>query len=748
LAKGRRNGNLREPSLLIYLGELMKRRLSLALALLVALVFAWASHSVGAPTSASGRDTHATDVNLVRVTTGLLAESQFSHHPLDRELAKKWLEHYLDGLDSRHSLFLQSDVDEFANSQGALADGEAETSTAQKIFARFLERLEQQTATMTAALKAPSFDFTGHDTFSLDWDHAPRPRDLAAARSLWREQLRVEYLQEKLGDKKPAEIAKTLSRRHALQLKTMKGLTSDEVMQVYLNALAHVYDPHSNYLGREEMENMSISMNLSLFGIGASLQTIDGYCTIHELIPGGPGARGGQLKPGDRIIAVKQAKGEPVDVVDLPLTRTVQMIRGPKGTVVTLTVLPAGAAEGSPAKTVTLVRDQIKLEDQAAKATIVDLPSVGGGTLRVGILDLPSFYANIGGASKGSQRSATVDVARLLGKLNAEHVRGLVLDLRRNGGGSLEESISLTGLFIRKGPVVQTRDLRGKVDIESDEDPAILYDGPMVVLTSRFSASASEILAGALQDYGRAIVVGDSSTFGKGTVQSIVPLGSVMDDNHLAHTYDPGALLITIRKFYRPGGASTQLRGVAADIVLPSLSDLSDVSESSLTDPLPWDAVAAARFQKVNRVQPYLSELRDASAKRVQADPAFSLLTQAIERVKKTIASKTVSLNEKERREDIAKSKVLEEKIKQEGRKRRAQQPLIYEITLANAGRPGLPAPLALPPPEKKPAPAAEPPDGDNDLAGDFTGHTPADDIILAECERILADYVKRAGTN
>jgi len=731
----------------------MKRRLncrpSLALSLLAAIALAWASTSDGATSS---RDTHTTDVNLVRVTTNLLEQSQFSHHPLDRELARKWLDHYLDGLDSRHSLFLQSDVEEFTKYQSVLSEetrGEAEASSAQKVFARFLERLEQQTGTITAALKTATFDFTGHDTYSLDWEHAPRPRDLTAARVLWRDQLRTEYLQEKLGDKKPADIVKALTRRHALQLKTMKGLSTDEVLQVYLNALAHVYDPHSNYLSHEEMENMSISMNLSLFGIGASLQTVDGYCTIHELIPGGPGARSGQLKPGDRIIAVKQAKGEPVDVIDIPLTRTVQMIRGPKGTVVTLTILPAGAAEGAPAKPVTLVRDQIKLEDQAAKATIVDLPGATGGPMRLGIVDLPSFYANIGSTAKGNQRSATVDVQRLIAKLNAEHVRGLVIDLRRNGGGSLEEAISLTGLFIRKGPVVQTRDLRGRVDVESDEDPSVQYDGPLVVLTSRFSASASEILAGALQDYGRGIIIGDTSTFGKGTVQSIVPLGAVMDENHLTHSYDPGALLITIRKFYRPAGASTQLRGVTADIVLPSLSDLSDVSESSLPDPLPWDSVPASRFQKLGRVEPHLADLRAASAKRVQTDKGFALLAEAIARVKKSIATKTVSLNEKERRDEIAKSKVLEEQLKQESRKLRTAQPLTYEITLANANRPGLPAPVKLTA-EKKPA-STSPDDGaepGDDLAGDASGHTPADDIIVTECEKILVDYVRKAGAN
>jgi carboxyl-terminal processing protease len=733
----------------ILMGYSMKRAQPLAISLVLAL--AWASHSSGAASAhAAASETHATDVNVVRITTELLEHSQFSHHPLDHELAKKWLDHYLDGLDSRHSLFLQSDLQEFSSSKSEPSDegrAEAEISAAQKVFARFLDRLEQQTNAITAILKNETFDFSGHDRYSLDWERAPYPRDLAAARVLWRQQLRAEYLQEKLGDKKPAEIVKLLSRRHAQQLKTMKALSSDEVLEVYLNALAHVYDPHSNYLGHEEMENMSISMNLSLFGIGASLQNVDGYCTIHELIPGGPGARSGQLKPGDRIVAVKQAKGEPVDVVNIPLTRTVQMIRGAKGTKVTLTVLPAGGSEGAPAKTVALIRDQIKLEDQAAKAEIVDLPN-GNAPLRIGIVDLPSFYANISSTGKSSPRSATADVAKLLAKLTSEHVRGLILDLRHNGGGSLEESIGLTGLFIRKGPVVQTRDLNGKVDVESDEDPSVLFDGPMVVLTSRFSASASEIVAGALQDYGRAVVVGDTSTFGKGTVQSIVPLGAVMDDNHLAHSYDPGALLVTIRKFYRPGGASTQLRGVAADLVLPSLSDLSDVSESSLPDPLPWDSVPPSRYLGLNRVQPYLSDLRASSEKRVQSDKGFLLLTQAIARVKKSLANKSVSLNEKERRDEVEQNKQLERQIKDESRKLRAARPQTYEISLANAAHPGLPAPTKTTP-EKAPAAAAKADHADSSdedaLGADDEGHNAADEIVLAECERLLADYVRRA---
>ena len=723
----------------------MSRRIAIPASLLV-LAVAGLSQAFAKPPRAPVPDEHATAANLVRVTTTLLEQSQFSHHPLDRELARKWLDRYLDALDGRHSLFLQSDVEEFSTYLPAMSEvtlGAGKTSVPHRIFARYLERMEQQASLMTGALKTEAFVFTGRDRYSLDWEHAPRPRDLAAAHTLWRQQLRAEYLQEKLGDQPRADIVKRLTRRHTQQLRTMRGLRSEEILEAYLDSLAHVYDPHSNYLGHEEMENMSIAMNLSLVGIGASLQTVDGYCTIRELIPGGPGARSGKLKPGDRIIAVAQGRGEPVDVVDIPLTRTVQMIRGKKGTVVALSILPAGASEGAPIRTVSLIRDEIKLEDQAAKAAIVDFPSGEGGTTRLGILDLPSFYADLATGGRGGQRSSAADVLRLLGKLNAEGVRGLVLDLRRNGGGALEESIRLTGLFIRKGPVVQTRDLRGKVEVEADEDPDVPYDGPMVVLTSRFSASASEILAGALQDYGRAVVVGDSATFGKGTVQSIVPLAPLLDEAGLAYAYQPGALLVTIRKFYRPSGASTQLRGVAADIMLPSLSDLADVSESSLPDPLPWDAVQPARYEPLDRVRPHLAELRERSAARVKKDQGFAVLMRAVGRVQQDLASKSLSLNEAERRADAAKAEALEKQLEDESRKLRARQPKTYPITLANASLRGLPPPA--PPPREKAKRAAASPDDPED---DTPESSAAEALILEESEHILVDYVGRVEQN
>ena len=506
----------------------------------------------------------------------------------------------------------------------------------------------------TKLLRSEKFAFTGHDSFSFDRSKAERPRDPTAAQSLWRQQVRFEYLQEKLGDKKPEQIVTTLTRRYGQQLRTMKQLKRDDVLEVYLNALAHVYDPHSDYMGHQQMETFSMGMNLKLFGIGAVLRNEDGYTRIEELVPGGPAAQSELLKPGDRIIAVAQGNKEPEDIVNVPISHAVEKIRGPKGSIVSLTILPDGAPDGAAPKKVVLVRDEIKLENQESKARIMDWPTDKGQTLRLAVIDLPSFYAEMGGREDGTGRSATADVLRLLNKLKAERVEGIALDLRENGGGSLEEAIKLTGLFIRSGPVVQTRGPEGDIEVGNDTDTTVQFDGPLVVLTSRFSASASEILAGALQDYGRAVLVGDSATFGKGTVQNLVPLAPMMDRSGLTYSYDPGSLKITIRKFYRPGGASTQLRGVASDIVLPSPTDLSDVSEASLTNPLAWDSVPAARYRPVNHVQPHLAALKDGSARRVAAAKEFEFLREEIALFKKSDAEKSVSLNEAERRKEMA----------------------------------------------------------------------------------------------
>jgi carboxyl-terminal processing protease len=731
------------------------KRLSSWLAAL-ALAVTFTSAASGGQLARPTVDAKTTDANITRLTAGMLEQSQLAHHPFDGQLAGTVLDRYLDALDGSRSLFLQSDVEEFAPYRATLAQATratGDTSAARAIFARYLQRLSEETAYDTYVLQTAKFEFTGHDSYSFDRDNAKRPATTAEARALWWQLLRAQYLQEKLNDKRPEQIVSTLTRRHAQALSTMKALSSDEVLEIYLDTLAHVYDPHSDYLGHEQMESLSIAMNLSLFGIGASLESDDGACKVRELVPGGPAARSGLLKPGDRIVAVAQAGQPPVDIVNMPLMRAVQLIRGPKGTTVTLTVVPAGPA-GATTRTASLVRDEITLEDQQAKARIVDLPAgttkagtraatktaaktpTNSAAVRLGVIELPSFYADMGG---GKRRSATADVSRLLAKLQAEHVRGVVLDLRHNGGGSLEEAISLTGLFIRKGPVVQTRGADGKVMVDEDTDPAVVYDGPLVLLTSRFSASASEILAGALQDYGRAVVVGDSSTFGKGTVQNIVPLAAYMDQVGLGHAYDPGALKITTSKFYRPSGASTQLRGVKADLVLPSASDFSEVSEASLKDPLPWDVVPAAPYERLNRVEPYLGALRESSDRRRATDKPFAELVNDIARLRKSVVSKSVSLNEAQRRQELAEAKLRETELAKEERALRATGLTTYEITLKNASLPGLPAPLAA-------ANGASAKDRDGASAKDRDSEakirSATDDIILNEGVRILADYV------
>jgi carboxyl-terminal processing protease len=699
--------------------------------------------SCAASATTTAGNARVAEANVTRVTTALLEQSQFSHHPLDTQLGAKLLDRYLDALDPGRSLFLQSDVAELARDwgrvAGAMRDG-GDTTAAHVIFARFKQRLSQRVLYGQALLRTP-FDFTGDDQFVFDRRQAARPRDLAEAQSLWRQQLRAEYLMEKLAKpsgpkadeaksgeaaraEKPADIVATLSRRLDRELRTMSGLTNDEIVGIYLDALAHVYDPHSDYLGREEMESMAISMNLSLAGVGASLRDGEGGCEIAELLPGGPASRSGQLKPGDRIVAVSQGNQPPVDVANMPLSRIVNLIRGTKGTMLSLKVLPALGQPGA-ARTVWLMRDQIHLADQQAKARLVELRQADGTTARLGVIDLPAFYS---GPTGDGHSGAAADLARLLTKLKAERVRGVMLDLRRNGGGSLQEAIDVTGLFIKKGPVAQTRDPNDTVEVQADNNPSVAYDGPLVVLTSRFSASASEIVAGALQDYGRALVVGDGTTFGKGTVQNILPLKGIMDRMGLAHDGNPGALKVTISKFYRPSGGSTELRGVASDVVIPSSSEAADVGEAKLTDPLPWDTVPAAQYERLGRVATALPLVRTGSARRIAADPAFEELRRKIVAAKARVGAGAVSLNESERRRELAADEARDRAIDEAGRRAMAAYQS-YEITPETAARAGLPAPT----PARPPAPAGA-------ARRALSDGLPGDDLVAAEALAILRD--------
>lgn len=680
---------------------------------------------------------------ITQVTARLLENSHYTGHRLDDALASRFLDRYLEMLDGNRSYFLESDLAEFAPLRTRLDDlilKRGDTRPAEQIFERFQERLEQRVAYAQELLKTEKFDFNGSDTYKVDREHAPRPRDLAAAKQLWRQQLRYEYLQELLSDKQPAEIIKTLARRYDRLAHNLKQWNHDRVFELYLTALANVYDPHSDYMGRRQMEDFSISMNLSLAGIGATLQSEDGYCKLQELVAGGPAARSKLLKAGDRIVAVAQEGQSPVDVIDMPLSEAVSLIRGPKGTRVQLTIIPADSADSSARKTFTLVRDEVKLEDQEAKARILDLPGKNDQTLRLGIIDLPSFYSGVQGGKRGEEKSATADVARLVRKLKQEKIQGLILDLRHNGGGSLEEAVSLTGLFIQRGPVVQTKDAEAEVNVENDPDPSVLYAGPLIVLTSRLSASASEILAGALQDYGRALIVGDPATFGKGTVQSVLPLASVMRRAGMEVAADPGALKLTIRKFYRPDGDSTQLRGVRSDLVLASPTSKLRFGESEMTDPLPWDRVSPVRHVNYDLVSPYLAALTESSRKRLAADPDFIWLGEDLERIQKRMDNPAVSLNVTQRRAEKAELDREAAHRKQEFATRTKPLRKQYAITLRNADSAGLPQAMTV---SQKSRPSTV---GGNASSDTNDGSAPdmdsARDIVLEETVRILGDYV------
>ena len=557
------------------------------------------------------------------------------------------------------------------------------------------------------------------------------------------------------------EIVETLSHRYHRNLRFFTDWNNDDVLQVYLTALTHVYDPHSDYLGHAQLEQFSIGMNLSLFGIGAELLSEDGYCKIHRLLAGGPAIKSKLIKVDDRIVAVAQSNQPPVDIVDMSLNKAVQLIRGPKGTEVRLTVIPAGA-DASTRTVVSLIRDEIPLEEQAAKAKIIEMPCGRTDPLRLGVIDLPSFYATFEASNskdKPEPKSTTADVAKLLDKLKRENVAGVILDLRNNGGGSLEEAIKLAGLFIKAGPVVQVRETSGTVEELDDPDPSICYDGPLVVLTSRHSASASEIVAGALQDYGRALIVGDSSTHGKGTVQSVNQLRPFIRYSDRSTTNDPGALKLTIKQFFRPCGVSTQLKGVVPDIVLPSVAnEVKEFGESALENPLPQgEPIKSAKYDHFNLVEPYLPELRKRSTERVAADKEYDYVREDMELFRKHQADKTISLNEQQR---LKEQEDLEARQKARDKERLARQEppeKVYELTLKLAAKDGLPEPLGRTNTSlaKVALPAAGLSGGTNSaaasLGGPATGdvsdeadaeHPPAPDEPLVETEHILMDYL------
>jgi carboxyl-terminal processing protease len=693
--------------------KIIKLSVSLAVIALLGFAIVASPNDTNAPAHLSPGPN---DGRIAFYTAKLLELYHYSQQPLDTEMSEKFFDGYLETLDPRRENFLQSDIDGFAHWRTNLDKftigerGAADLTPAFEIYRLFLERLQQHDAYVDELLKQDKFKFIGDDRIMINRRHAPYPADLDEAKQLWREELRYQYLQEKLSREFSAtnsnvilpltktnytDIADTLARHYLWNFHIVANWDSTDILQAYLEALAHAYDPHSDYFNTEHAQDFSINMSLSLFGIGAQLQEDDGYCTISKLILGGPADKSKQLDEKDRIIAVAQGNKPFVDVVDMELGRVVQLIRGAKGTQVRLTVSPAD--DRAARRIVTLTRDEIKLEDQEAQAKLIEMSDGHGGTNHIGVIDVPSFYAPIdstGNAGHSQQSYVSADVAKLIKKLEQEKVAGIILDLRSNPGGSLEEAVRFTGLFIKGGPVVLARSPDGSAVADGNPDSPVLYDGPLAVMINRFSASAAEIAAAALQDYGRALIVGDTSTHGKGTVQNLNSLKPILVNS----TTDPGTLKITIRKFYRVTGASTQLKGVVPDIILPDILNYSeDIGETSLENPLPWDTIPTdnipnAEYNKLNLVDPYIAALRQDSDARLATNQDFIYINQDIGQFKKLQADKTVSLNE---REEIKERQANEARQKARSKEREARKmpaEKIYDITVENAGQPDLPA--------------------------------------------------------
>lgn len=629
------------------------------------------------------------DAEQICVSVGrLLEEGHYTRHPLNDEMSKKVLQTYLELLDFSHLFFTQQDIDALNAKYGTALDDDVllgNLKPAYEIYDLYQKRVDERVAKIKELLKQP-MEFKGDGSIEASRQKAPWPKDAAEADELWRGRIANELLQEKLSEHPIEPGPQLVARRYDRLARNVHEEEKDEQVKLFLDAVAQSYDPHTEYLSKADLKNFSINMGLSLVGIGAMLRTEDGYAKIESLVPGGPAQVDGRLKVGDRITAVAQGQNEYVDVRDMRLDKVVEMIRGKKATRVRLLVIPVNASDPSQRKNVDLVRDEIKLKDQEARADIIIKKDENGNTVKLGWLTLPSFYADMDRHSK----STTRDVSALLKRLKKENIAGLVIDLRRNGGGSLEEAISLTHLFLKHGPVVQTKNYNGQVSVSSEPDPGYAYSGPLVVLTSRQSASASEIFAAALQDYGRAVIVGDKNTFGKGTVQTILPIGrftSLLG----SHSDDDGALKLTIQKFYRVAGGSTQLHGVASDIVLPSLTDQPELSEGALKNCLPYDEVPKARYTKWSDGHPlFIDELRRRSTERVQHNPEFHYVMEDMERLRHKLEENRISLNEDTRRKEVQEDKLRKETRTKERLARNEEEPRIYRLTLDTVDKPSL----------------------------------------------------------
>ncbi|MEO8306883.1 MAG: carboxy terminal-processing peptidase [Pseudomonadota bacterium] len=620
----------------------------IALSALTVLIIA-GTGSTGAPVNASLLPKGALaplerERPLARRIGTILEESHYRRATIDDHMSEEIFDDYVDSMDVQHSYFLASDIAEFSTYRDRFDDmiHSGDVEPAFVIFARFQQRNRERLAHAMKLLETEP-DWAAQESYDFDREKAPWPASTQELDELWRKRVKNDGLSLLLTGKTWPEAVDILHKRYDRVLKRADQVTPSEVFENLMNAYARSFDPHSSYFSARNSEEYRIQMSLSYEGIGATLQSSDDQVSIVNLVSGGPAAVDGNLKINDRITGIAQGKeGAFQEVIGQRLDDVVQLIRGKGGTMVRLQVLPAGAAPGSPEKVIELKRGKVTLEGQASKKARRTVTR-NGHTYNIGVITVPGFYQDVQAQSQGDEnyRSTTRDVSRLIEELRKEGpVDGLVLDLRGDGGGFLPEATALTGLFIDKGPVVQLKDTTGRIEVLDDPVPGTAYDGPMVVLVDRYSASASEIFAAAIQDYHRGFIVGQR-TFGKGTVQNLIPL-----DRWTQKPVD-GQLTVTIGKFYRVTGESTQHRGVEPDIALPSAISLDEVGESSLHDALPWDRIAPARFTPVapTGAIPTALMLDKEEAVRGKQDPDFQWLVSSIDANENLRQQKSISLN-------------------------------------------------------------------------------------------------------
>ncbi|NBZ95821.1 MAG: tail-specific protease [Proteobacteria bacterium] len=698
----------------------------------------------------------STDMRPVAATVAKMLEQGHYLHPLSlseknpprlesenpQTMSERVLKNYLQMLDYMHLYFTQDDVNEFMNRFAPTLSSQipsGDLNAPREIFTRFRQRVEERVSKNKALAEAPH-DFKSSKTVEIDRKKAPWPASSEEADRLWSDRIEAELLQESLNEHPLNPPAKVVTKRYNQFLKNINEQTDEEVIKTFLVALAQSYDPHSEYMSPSDMENFNIQMRLSLVGIGAVLRTDDGYAKIVEVVPGGPADKDGRLKPNDRIAAVAQGKGPFEDVVDMKLDKVVEKIRGAKGSQVRIQVIPANSTDPSKRNVIEITREEVKLKESEAKGEVIDYKEPNGKIEKFGWLTVPSFYAEMDRHGQADAKSTTKDVRKIVDRMKKEGIEGLVIDLRRDGGGSLEEAINLTGLFVGAGPVVQAKDATGRVSVARDDEKEPFYTGPVIVLVNRLSASASEIFAAALQDYGRAVIVGDERSFGKGTVQTLLDVGKFMP-LFLDQGAKAGSLKLTIQKFYRVSGGSTQHRGVLSDIVLPSTTDTPEIGESSLPNPLAYDEVDPQPVRHFTFTSPLIEELKNRSSERVSQDAEFAYINEDMKRFREKLSLNQLSLNEKQRRDEMAKDKQMKKSRLAERKKTPRAEPVAYEVTLDTVEKEKLPRVTVKGKLKaEKAAKAADGADGDDEKEDEG----PVPDPIKAEALNILNDLANQ----